>query len=110
MSSVSDWRSADTAKKLMQLDRAQFAVEFLRRNPNYKKDYHATQDQIASGALAQDAAMENLARRWGLSFPACTRRSRMGFACYLAAGIFNLCCHRRTGAKVVRSRTEHSPR
>jgi hypothetical protein len=56
----------------MQLDRPQFAAEFLRRNPDYNDDYRNTQDQIASGSLAHDAGMERLARRWGLSFPACT--------------------------------------
>jgi hypothetical protein len=66
----SGWRFASTAKKLMSLDRPQFAAEFLRRNPDYIKDYRNTQDQIASGSLAHDAGMERLARRWGLSFPA----------------------------------------
>jgi hypothetical protein len=54
----------------MSLDRPQFAAEFLRRNPDYIKDYRTTQGQIASGSLAHDAGMERLARRWGLSFPA----------------------------------------
>lgn len=70
MPPASDWRSASTAQKLMSLDRPQFAAEFLRRNPDYIKDYRTTQDQIASGSLAHDVGMERLARRWGLSFPA----------------------------------------
>lgn len=70
MPTESGWRFASTAKKLMSLDRPQFAAEFLRRNPDYIKDYRNTQDQIASGSLAHDAGMERLARRWGLSFPA----------------------------------------
>lgn len=65
-----DWRAASTADRLMQLDRAQFAVEFLRRNPAYNEDYRDTQARIASGALAHDVGMEELARRWGLTFPA----------------------------------------
>ena len=56
----SGWRFASTAKKLMSLDRPQFAAEFLRRNPDYIKDYRNTQDQIASGSLAHDAGMERL--------------------------------------------------
>jgi hypothetical protein len=107
MASASDWRSADNAKKLMQLDRAQFALEFLRRNADYIKDYRATHDRIASGALSRDVALQELAQRWGLTFPASTRRSRLEFACYLAAGIFTLCCHHYTSTRVIRSCTEH---
>jgi hypothetical protein len=38
MPAASDWRSASTANELMRLDRDQFAVEFLRRNPAYAED------------------------------------------------------------------------
>lgn len=65
-----DWRSADAAEVLMQLDQEQFAVEFLRRNPAYKRDYHDTQRRIAEGMLSDEAGMARLARRWGLSFRA----------------------------------------
>lgn len=63
-----DWRSADAAEVLMRLDQEQFALEFLRRNPAYRKDYRNTQDCIAGGLLSQEAGMAHLARRWGLSF------------------------------------------
>lgn len=94
MPPASDWRSGSTAEKLMRLDRPQFAVEFLRRNPGYNKDYRQTQDQIASGSLSQDAGMQSLARRWGLSFPACTRRRCMGIARHLETGAFAVRCYR----------------
>lgn len=110
MSPASDWRSTDTAEKLMQLDRPQFAVEFLRRNPDYKNDYGSTQEQIASGALRRDAGLEGLARRWGLSFPACTRRPCMGFASSLEAGTFTLHCHHCARARPVRNRSDHPHR
>jgi hypothetical protein len=42
MSQAYDWRSPTAAKQLMQLDREQFAIEFLRRNPAYAEDYHNT--------------------------------------------------------------------
>ena len=42
MAEVLDWRSARLADKLMTLDREQFAVEFLRRNPAYVEDYKTT--------------------------------------------------------------------
>lgn len=70
MPPASDWRSAQVAEKLLQLNRSEFAVEFLRRNPAYQQDYRRTLDSIASGSQSYDAAIANLARRWGLNFPA----------------------------------------
>lgn len=93
MPPASDWRSASTAEKLIALDRPQFAAEFLRRNHGYNEDYRNTQNQIASGALAQDVGMERLARRWGLSFPACTRHRCVGFAFDLATRTFTVRCY-----------------
>ncbi|MGB8016831.1 MAG: DUF6499 domain-containing protein [Pseudolabrys sp.] len=72
MVEVLDWRSARLADKLMTLDREQFAVEFLRRNPAYVEDYNTTQALIAAGDVPADAGLAQLARRWGLSFPPST--------------------------------------
>jgi hypothetical protein len=72
MAEVLDWRSARLADKLMTLDREQFAVEFLRRNPNYVQDYNTTQALIAAGDVPADAGLAQLARRWGCSFPPST--------------------------------------
>ena len=72
MVEVLDWRSARLADKLMTLDREQFAVEFLRRNPAYVEDYNTTQALIAAGNVPADAGLAQLARRWGLSFPPST--------------------------------------
>ena len=72
MAEVLDWRSARLADKLMTLDREQFAVEFLRRNPAYVEDYNTTQALIAAGDVTADAGLAQLARRWGLSFPPST--------------------------------------
>lgn len=69
MAEASDWRSARHAEALMTLDREQFAVEFLRRNPAYVEDYNNTRASIESGELPAAAALAQLARRWGLSFP-----------------------------------------
>lgn len=110
MPPASDWRSARTAEKLMRLDRPQFAVEFLRRHPGYNDDYRNTQDQIASGSLAPDAGMERLARRWGLTFPACAQRPCMGIACHLEARIFPLRCRDCSVARTVRSCADHPHR
>ena len=72
MAEVLDWRSARLADKLMTLDREQFAVEFLRRNPKYVQDYNTTHALIAAGDVPADAGLAQLARRWGLSFPPST--------------------------------------
>jgi hypothetical protein len=81
----------------MRLDQEQFALEFLRRNPDYIEDYRNTQNRIAAGSLSHDAAMARLARRWGLSFPACARYACVGFTCLVAAGTLARHCHRCTG-------------
>lgn len=93
-----DWRSASTADRLMRLDRDQFAVEFLRRNPAYREDYRNTQEGIASGSLSREAGMAQLAHRWGLSFPACTRHPRVGDSRLVAAGTLPCRCCRCSGA------------
>jgi hypothetical protein len=59
------WRSPETAERLARLDRAGFAAEFLRRNPDYQRDFRRTARAIASGRLAPDEAAAGLARRWG---------------------------------------------
>lgn len=94
MPAASDWRSASTADTLMRLDQEQFAVEFLRRNPAYGEDYRNTQNRIAAGSLSHDAGMARLARRWGLSFPACSRYACVGVACLVATRTFARRCHR----------------
>jgi hypothetical protein len=62
------WRSETTQDQLNQLDRPGFAVEFLRRNPNYRNDCLQTQQRIAQGELDAQAAEAALAHRWGLRF------------------------------------------
>ena len=74
------WRSSEAMEQLNRLDRAGFAVEFLRRNAGYRRDYVRTLRQIAGG-VDSDAARFELARRWGLSFcprPGLTRRESGG--------------------------------
>ncbi len=62
------WRSADAVAQLKQLERAGFALEFLRRNPAYRDDYARTQRHIAHRRVDPDEASNDLARRWGLRF------------------------------------------
>ena len=60
----SDWRSSSAAETLSQLDRAGFAWEFLRRNPDYRKDYSRIADDAEGGAQAA----ATIGERWGLVF------------------------------------------
>lgn len=98
MQAASDWRSASTADKLMQLDRNQFAVEFLRRNPAYAGAYRDTQVHIAAGSLTHEAGMARLAREWGLTFPASSRDASMGISRPVATGTFACRCRRCSSA------------
>lgn len=83
--SISFWRSPETLAQITALDRSGFAVEFLRRNPAYRRDYARTQRRIARGADDPDTARAVLARRWGLCFcpsPGTCRNPR----CHALAG------------------------
>lgn len=70
------WRSSEAMEQLNRLDRAGFAVEFLRRNAGYRRDYARSLRQIAGGVTDPATGWFGLARRWGLSF--CPRP---GLAC-----------------------------
>jgi hypothetical protein len=70
-----DWRSQDAGDALNALDRAGLAWEFLRRNPEYREDYRRALERIASGAIAEEAAMTEISRRRGLSFRPRSRRA-----------------------------------
>lgn len=56
-----DWRSPGDYQYLQQLDRAELAWEFLRRNQAYRKDFVRILDATAREAAA-------IAKRWGLCF------------------------------------------
>lgn len=62
------WRSPETIDRLNRLERPGYAVEFLRRNAEYKQDYARLQRQIARDEASAEAARALLARRWGLRF------------------------------------------
>lgn len=63
-----DWRSPETIDRLNRLERPGFAAEFLRRNPDYRRDFVRTQRQIARASVDAETAHVSLARRWGLRF------------------------------------------
>lgn len=62
------WRSPETVDQLSRLERPGFAVEFLRRNADYRRDYAQTQREIAHDHVEAETARAGLARRWGLRF------------------------------------------
>ncbi|MFC3308414.1 transcriptional regulator domain-containing protein [Blastomonas aquatica] len=50
----------------IELDFPGFAQEFLRRNPQYRAEYHRV---MAGRGRSNPRNQEEMARRWGLSFP-----------------------------------------
>ena len=65
MPPVRDWRSAAAYAYLDNLSPAELAWEFLRRSPDYQRDYRAA----ARDAAGQAEFPEPLILRWGLRFP-----------------------------------------
>ncbi|WP_371932979.1 transcriptional regulator domain-containing protein [Bradyrhizobium sp. CCGUVB23] len=62
------WRSPETIERLKSLERPGFALEFLRRNADYRRDFARTQRQIARDGAEPETVRSELARRWGLRF------------------------------------------
>lgn len=69
MSGGISWRSEPTADQYRHHDYADFAQEFLQRNPGYRRDHAETCERIAAHPDSAFAEKEGLAGRWGLSFP-----------------------------------------
>ena len=83
MPTTPDWRNAAAYTYLQQLNRAELAWEFLRRNPNYNRDFRAaarrTSDQVDFP--------ERLTRRWGLRFPCRSAAARRQSGAGLVAAL-----------------------
>ncbi|MGE3370148.1 MAG: DUF6499 domain-containing protein [Rhizobiaceae bacterium] len=62
MMAQGNWRDAETYRYLKDLNSAELAWEFLRRN----SDYHR---EIAASDLSDDRAVAALNAHWGLRFP-----------------------------------------
>ncbi|WFU33623.1 DUF6499 domain-containing protein [Bradyrhizobium brasilense] len=62
------WRSPETVERLTRLERPGFALEFLRRNADYRRDFAHTQRQIARDGGDAETVRASFARRWGLRF------------------------------------------
>ena len=69
MTFLTDWREPCATHELGDLERTDFAFEFLRRNPDYRHDHARTERRIASGEVDGRVARKEFARRWGLHFP-----------------------------------------
>ncbi|MEK6638786.1 MAG: DUF6499 domain-containing protein [Pseudomonadota bacterium] len=69
MRSQSDWRSPAGAQDYADYDWGDWAQEFVRRSPQYAREYQAVQATIAAGEGHERQEMEVLARRWGMIFP-----------------------------------------
>lgn len=74
--------SADYHRQYDTYDFADFAQEFLRRNPEYRAQYNKLDGSVH---LAPDSkACKEMAHSWGLEFPFRTRLERIGKPCILA--------------------------
>ena len=69
MRNQSDWRSQATSQEFAGFDYADCAQEFVRRSPDYRRDYELVKTRIAVGGLNEGHELEVLARRWGMIFP-----------------------------------------
>ena len=64
MAPAPNWRSPDDYAYLNELTPPELAWEFLRRNPEYVRDYRKLLPLMGTEAPAAIAAL-----RWGLPFP-----------------------------------------
>ncbi|WP_233999728.1 transcriptional regulator domain-containing protein [Porphyrobacter sp. TH134] len=85
--------SPDYERSFASHDLADFAQEFLRRNPDYRRQYAA----IASrhDPVAQGKEMRAMARQWGLDFRHCSCRRRSLLSGFLAPRRRGMCGPRR---------------
>jgi Family of unknown function (DUF6499) len=60
-----DWRSPADYEPLQNLDTVGLAWEFLRRNPDYRRDH----SEIVSTPSVDTIGVEESMRPWGLCFP-----------------------------------------
>jgi hypothetical protein len=65
MPPASDWRSSSNYAYILDLDPAELAWEFLRRNPEYQREHRVNIPEPSD----DDAGVEAFAQHWGLQFP-----------------------------------------
>ena len=67
-------RPFDSNDRTGAFDYSDFAQEFLRRNPDYAREYNQTEQRALADPAKAQKEREGLARRWGLSFPLRSRK------------------------------------
>ena len=87
MQNESDWRSPAAQQQFAEFDYADCAQEFVRRSPDYRRDYEQVEARIAAGGLNKKNEWEVLARRWGMIFPLCPRCHGKGCTRALGTGL-----------------------
>jgi hypothetical protein len=87
MPAASDWRSSANYAYLNDLDPAELAWEFLRRNPDYQRDHRAPVRSDPGADEGNDAS----AKRWGLRFRRRSQVTRKSGAPVLVAAIRSPC-------------------
>ncbi|WGD53511.1 DUF6499 domain-containing protein [Bradyrhizobium sp. CB1650] len=60
------WRAPETIERLNRLERPGFALEFLRRNADYRHDFVRAERQIAREGADPETIRTSFARRWRL--------------------------------------------
>jgi hypothetical protein len=96
------WESPDAVEQLNRLGRSGFALEFLRRNMDYRRDYRRMIRAIAGRKAETLDEQVNIARRWGLQFRPRSRSPGDREAGLLAAGDFSRRRHPVGGAGGIR--------
>jgi hypothetical protein len=81
-------------ERRLRLDFPGYAQEFLRRSPDYRRDY----ESVMSDRKADPASQEVMAQRWGLCFPSRSTAFSARRASLLGGGGLPLCRHPRRGA------------
>jgi hypothetical protein len=103
MPPVRQWRSEDAYAYLNDLEPAELAWEFLRRNPEYQRDYRTAADSTADQA-DQAELPESLIARWGLRFRRPSGSSGGQRAGHLAGTSQSRRRSSRAGARAVQKR------
>ncbi len=68
MARQSGWRIDDENKAIEFFDRPELALEFLRRSPNYRKDYFRRRRMIETNHPEREETEAEFKRKWGLRF------------------------------------------
>jgi hypothetical protein len=101
MPSVREWRSDAAYAYLNELQPAELAWEFLRRNPKYQRDFQAAADQADLS--------ETLIAQWGLRFRDPSGSSSGQRTGRLAGASRSKHRSRRAGARALQKRRSNQP-